>query len=155
MVISFKKEEDIAEIWKQLVYFPKQVNYPCLDLTVDKIYSLQSQGALDFGGSEYQHADREVIPPEIENDPKYGWWTLDKGEYIVEYNEILMNKEYFAIVFPHKRLQMTGCYHSPFIVNPATSEDHKSLSSLLIVSSESVRIKENARISTALTYRVK
>jgi hypothetical protein len=137
-----------------LVYFPKQTNVIGLDLTVKKIYSLQSQGALDFGGSEFLQANKTLIDPKIENDPKYGWWTLNKAEYIVEFNEILIHKEYFAIVFPHDRLQMTGCYHSPFIVNPATSEEHIPLSTLLIVFSEGVRIKENARISTALTYRI-
>lgn len=119
-----------------------------------KIYSFESRGTLDFGGSEFLPADRDLIEPIIENDPKYGWWILDKGEYIVEYNEILSNSNYFAIVFPHERLQMTGCYHSPFLANPQNSDNRISLKSLLSVSTDGVRIKENARISTALTYRI-
>lgn len=151
MIISFEKEEDIEEIWKNLVYFPKQVNNGCIDLTIKKIYAFKSQGSLDFGDSEYLQVDRINIEPTKEDDPKYGWWTLNKGTYIIEYNEYLSNEECIAIVFPHERLQMTGCYHAPFIVNPPEGEKNHSLSCLLIVSTQNVRIKENARISTALT----
>lgn len=151
LIISFEKEEDIEEIWKNLVYFPKQVNNACIDLTIKKIYAIKSQGSLDFGGSEYLQVDRINIKPMKEDDPKYGWWILDKGTYIIEYNEHLSNDECIAIVFPHDRLQMTGCYHAPFIVNPPEGEKNRPLSCLLIVSTQNVRIKENARISTALT----
>lgn len=154
MVISFKKEEEAKEIWNNFVYFPKQTNVISLDLTVKKIYSIESQGALDFGGSEYIPAKKTLIEPTIDEDPKYGWWSLEKGDYLIEYNEILSNADYFAIVFPHERLQMTGCHHSPFLVNPTNSDNISPLKSLLIVSTNSVRIKENARISTALTYRI-
>jgi len=152
LIISFEKEEDIEEIWKNLVYFPKQVNNACIDLTIKKIYAIKSQGSLDFGGSEYLQVDRIPIKPKLEDDPKYGWWILDKGTYIIEYNEYLSNDKSIAIVFPHKRLQMAGCYHAPFVVYPNKEEKNHSLSCLLIVSTQNVRIKENARISTALTF---
>ena len=151
LIISFEKEENIEEIWKKLIYFPKQVNNGCIDLTIKKIYAFKSQGSLDFGGSEYLQVDRINIKPMKEDDPKYGWWILDKGTYIIEYNEYLSKDGCLAIVFPHNRLQLTGCYHAPFIVNPAKGETTEPLSCLLIVSAKSVRIKENARISTALT----
>ncbi len=136
------------------MYFPKQSNIVSLDLTVKKIYFLDSEGALDFGGSEYKPSEKTLIDPTIESDPKYGWWILNKGEYRIEYNEFLSNTNFFAIVFPHERLQMTGCDHSPFIVNPTNSDNGVLLKSLLRVSTNGVRIKENARISTALTYRI-
>ncbi|MHA1966961.1 MAG: hypothetical protein ACW964_04080 [Candidatus Hodarchaeales archaeon] len=154
MVISFKKEEEANEIWKNFVYFPKQTNIISVDLTVKNIYSLDSQGALDFGGSEYTPAEKNLIEPTIDDDPKYGWWGLEKGEYLIEYNEILSNTDYFAIVFPHERLLVTGCYHSPFLVNFPNSDNKNVLKSVLMVSTNGVRIKENARISTALTYRI-
>ncbi|MFX0086217.1 MAG: hypothetical protein ACFFAU_11095 [Candidatus Hodarchaeota archaeon] len=152
MIISFEKEEDIAEIWKRLIYFPKQVNKSIIDLTLNKIFLIGSQGALDFGGSEYKQSDLVLLQPTIENDPKYGWWTLKRGEYIIEFNEILMNESCIAFVFPHKRLQMTGCYHPTFIVNPIKLEGSYALRSLLIVSTNVVRLKENARISSAITF---
>ncbi len=152
MIVSFEKEEDIAEIWNHIIYFPKQANKSSIDLTISKVFSIKSQGALDFGGSEYKQSDLVLIKPTIENDPKYGWWTLKRGEYIVEYNEILVNENCIAIVFPHKRLQMTGCSHPPFVVNPIKLENSNPLSSLLIVSNNGVRLKENARISSAITF---
>ena len=113
------------------------------------------QGQLDFGGSEYIPAKKTLIEPTIDDDSKYGWWSLEKGDYLIEYNEILSNTNYFAIVFPHERLQMTGCYHSPFLVNSTNSDNDIPLKSMLRVSTNGVRIKENARISTALTYRIR
>ncbi len=154
LIISFEKEEDIEEIWKNLVYFPKQVNNACIDLTIKNIYSFKSKSSLDFGGSEYLQVDRISIKPKLEDDPKYGWWILDKGEYIIEYNEYLSNDKCIALVFPHKRLQMAGCYHAPFVVKPIKEEKNDSLSCLLIVSTQNVRIKEDARISTALTISI-
>jgi deoxycytidine triphosphate deaminase len=152
MLISFEKEEEIIEMWKGLVFFPKQANKSSIDLTINKIFSVESQGVLDFGGSEYRQSEKVLIQPVIADDPNYGWWTLERGEYIIEYNEILMNENCVAIVFPHQRLQETGCYHSPFVVNPTKSEDIQSLSSLLVVSTNGIRIKENARVSSAVTF---
>lgn len=154
LILSFEKEEDIKEIWQNLVYFPKQMNNAHLDLTIKKVYSFNSNGSLDFGGSEYHEVDRISIEPKLEDDPKYGWWTLDKGEYFIEYNEYFSNNECIAMVFPHERLQKTGCYHAPFIVNSNEGKINGPLSCLLIVSARNVRIKENARISTALTISI-
>ena len=146
--------EEIEQIWQNLVYPPKQVKINSLELTLKTIHTFESRGQIDFGGGEYEESKQQKIVPELEDDPKYGWWILDKGEYLIEYNEILSNSNYFAIVFPHERLQMTGCYHSPFLANPQNSDNRISLKSLLSVSTDGVRIKENARISTALTYRI-
>jgi hypothetical protein len=125
-----------------------------LDLTIKKIYSLDTQGALDFGGSEFLPSEMTLIEPKMESDPKYGWWTLNKGDYLVEYNETISNADHFAIVVPHERLLMTGCDHSPFLVKHTNFDSPNPLKSLLRVSTKGVRIKENARISTALTFRI-
>ena len=149
--MQFLKTKELEESWKNLIYPPKQLQEISLDLTVKKIYSLKKQGTLDFGGSEYHPADLELLSPKIEDDPKYGFWTLSTGSYIVEYNEILFGNEYLAIVFPHQRLLHTGCFHPSFIIDP--SRNSQSIRGLLSVNGQSVRIKENARISTAVTFR--
>lgn len=149
MIVRFLKIKELEEIWKNFIYPPKQLEGVSLDLTVKTIYTFEKQGALDFGGSEYQPADLEPLQPKIEDDPKYGWWTLSTGMYIVEYNENFSENECLAIVYPHKRLLSTGCFHPSFIVDP--SKNSQSIQGLLSVNSQGVRIKENARISTALT----
>ncbi|MFX0211831.1 MAG: dCTP deaminase [Candidatus Hodarchaeota archaeon] len=145
------KSVELEESWKNLIYPPKQLGELTLDLTVKKIFTFKNQGALDFGGSEYQPAELESLLPKSEDDPKYGWWTLSTGMYVVEYNENLARNECLAIIHPHKRLLGTGCFHPSFIVDP--SKNSQSIQGLLSVNSQSVRIKENARISTALTFK--
>ncbi|UCE14658.1 MAG: hypothetical protein JSV04_05610, partial [Candidatus Heimdallarchaeota archaeon] len=104
------KSSELESYWTNLVYPPKQITDYLLDLTIKKISSLDTQGALDFGGSEYQPSETQPVKPKIEEDPKYGWWSLSKGCYKVEYNEMLQ-KMCQAIVYPHQRLLMTGCFH--------------------------------------------
>jgi deoxycytidine triphosphate deaminase len=149
--MRFLKNKDLEESWKNLIYPPKQLVGMTLDLTVKRIYSFKKQGTLDFGGSEYQSADLKPLSPKIEDDPKYGFWTLSAGSYIVEYNENLFDNTYLAIVYPHKRLLHTGCFHPSFVVDP--SNNSQSIQGFLIVNGQGVRIKENARISTVITFR--
>ncbi|MFX0182597.1 MAG: hypothetical protein ACFE95_05890 [Candidatus Hodarchaeota archaeon] len=147
------KSHELEDSWGSLIYAPKQLGTASLDLTVKKIFRIDSPGTLDFGGSEYQPSGSQLIPPRIEDDPKYGWWTLTEGYYKIEYNEILSHEACLAIVFPHQRLQMTGCFHSSFIVQ--SSAESNPIQGSLIVETDGVRIKENARISTAITFLVK
>ncbi|MFX1505139.1 MAG: dCTP deaminase [Promethearchaeota archaeon] len=149
--MRFLKNKNLEESWENLVYPPKQLVGITLDLTVKRIYSLKKQGTLDFGGSEYQPADLEPLSPKLEDDPKYGFWTLSAGSYIVEYNENLPENENLAFVYPHQRLLHTGCFHASFIIDP--SRNSQSIQGLLSVNAQGVRIKENARISTAVTLR--
>lgn len=145
------KSSELESYWKNLVYIPKQIRDYFLDLTVKKIFSLKTQGSLDFGGSEYQPSEIQSIKSMIEDDPQYGWWSLLKGCYMVEYNEMLQKKGQ-AIVYPHHRLLMTGCFHSPFIVK--SSKEPSPINGMLIVGDNGIRVKENARISTALTFLI-
>ncbi|MFX0014772.1 MAG: dCTP deaminase [Promethearchaeota archaeon] len=150
--MRFLKTNELEESWKNLIYPPRQLGDSCLDLTVKRIFIFKNQGVLDFGGSEYHPIELQPLSPIIEDDPKYGWFTLSTGMYIVEYNENLSRIECLAIVYPHQRLLNTGCFHPSFIVNPSKSS--QSIQSLLSVNYKGVRIKENARISKALTFRL-
>ncbi|MFX0205934.1 MAG: dCTP deaminase [Candidatus Hodarchaeota archaeon] len=148
--MRFLKSDEIEELWDNLIYSPKQLGFASLDLTVKKIYKISSMGVLDFGGSEYQRSDVQLVNPELEDDPKFGWWSLAKGYYLIEYNEQLRSENCFAIIFPHQRLLIAGCFHSPFIIQPSVDSD--SIQGLLIVGPDGIRIKENARISSAITF---
>lgn len=150
--MRFLESNELEENWENLIYPPKQLGKFTLDLTVKKIFSIKNQGALDFGGSEYQSVELEPIKPKIEDDPKYGWWNLSRGRYIVEYNETLGRDNSLALVYPHQRLLLTGCYHIPFISE--LSRDSNTIQGLLVVYDGGVRIKENARISSALTLKI-
>lgn len=116
-----------------------------LDLTVDRIYRTTGHGQLDFGGSEFDAAPREVLNPVLD-DPEddYAWWTLDEGAYIVEYNESLSLEEgQQARVWPLERTLHAGAHHGTFVLD----EGRTPLKTLLVVTRMGCRLKENCRLS--------
>ncbi|MHA1214186.1 MAG: hypothetical protein ACTSR2_08240 [Candidatus Hodarchaeales archaeon] len=143
-------KELLIKFWQNIIYEPKQLRDNILDLTVKSIYNITTQGSIDFGGSEYVPSRLDKIPPKKESDPKYSWWTLSKGSYIIEFNEIPKATDILVIIFPHQRLLALGCYHPSFIAEPM---NNGKLQTILLVSHNGVRIKENARISSAITLK--
>ncbi|MHA1940286.1 MAG: hypothetical protein ACW97P_01015 [Candidatus Hodarchaeales archaeon] len=144
------KKQNLEKIWIGLVYAGKQIENNFLDLTVNSVSSIKGVSALDFGGSEHRLTETGVITPVKENDPKYGWWNLQKGVYSVVYNELLSNTSYYAIVSPHERLLQSGGFHPTFI-HIDKEKPHKIVT-ILSVCTDKMRIKENARISRALSF---
>lgn len=146
------QEDVILSIWDNLIFPAKQLKKNTLELTIKSIDSFYSQGHLDFGGSEFRTAIYERVTPIIEDDPKYAWWSLSPGQYLVTYNEILNDTNYYTLIYPHTRLIQTGSSHPAIYWSP-TSKNQKIVS-ILQVGEKGVRLKENSRISVALTYRI-
>ena len=145
-------KKEIEEAWRNIVYAPKQVDDNCLNLTLKSIHAFVDRGQIDFGGGEYLEAKHQQIEPELENDPKYGWWNLEKGNYLAQYNEILDKPIYFALISPHKRLLRTGTFHPTFMLLP--TEMGKPVITTIQVGEFGIHVKENARISTAITFKL-
>lgn len=134
-----------AERIDRLVHLDTQQADGGLDLTVDAVHRLAGPGALDFGGSEFEAAAREVIEPQLADpDDDYGWWELAAGSYLVRYNEALaLEEDETALVLPLDRLQQAGASHPTF-----AARGHKDpLVTLLRVGGAGCRLKENCRIS--------
>lgn len=148
--MNIDKKQKLENIWTGLIYPPKQIENNVLNLTINTVYSISGTSALDFGGSEYNQASTESIIPKKENDPKYGWWILQKGEYLVAFNESLDNNSYFALISPHERLLQSGGYHPTFIY--LNKKKQSKVTTILTVCLSKMKIKENARISNALTF---
>ena len=148
--MNIEKKQKIEDIWTGLVYAPKQIEKNVLDLTINSIYSIKGIGALDFGGSEHIQATIEPIIPVKEYDPKYGWWNLQKGNFFVTYNESLKNNTHYALISPHARLLQSGGYHPTFI--HMNRGKPSTVSTILTICLPELKIKENARISNALTF---
>ncbi len=145
-------KKEIEKAWRNIVYAPKQVDDNCLNLTLKSIHAFVDRGQIDFGGGEYLEAKHQKIEPELENDPKYGWWNLEKGNYLAQYNEILDKPMYLALVSPHERLLRTGTFHPTFMLLP--TEKGKPVITTIQVGEFGIRVKENARISTAITFKL-
>ncbi len=145
-------KEELLQIWHNLIYAPKQLSNFILDLTINSIRTFVGQGQLDFGGSEYQSAALKIIDPKLEDDPKYGFWTLKQGDYLVSYNEIIINSDYTVLVFPHPRLLNAGTTHPSFLWQP--TEEENKITTILQVGNMGIKLKENARISRAITQKL-
>jgi len=134
-----------------LVHFDTQKAPDGVDLTVDAVFETTGPGQLDFGGSEYEAAPREPLTPEFDApDDEYAWWTLEEGGYIVRYNESLALEDgQQAVVFPLERTLLAGAHHGTIVL----TDDRDPLETLLVVSKNGCRLKENCRLSRLVSFR--
>ncbi|MEF8848887.1 MAG: dCTP deaminase [Candidatus Thermoplasmatota archaeon] len=135
------KSKDFVKNIENLIYEKKQVYDKKVDITVKKIKKIKDRGKLDFGGSEYKKAAIEEIKTEKKKpDDEYGWWVLDEGVHLVEFNEEIDEE---VIIQSNLRLQTTGSF-----IPAQIKQKDEDLENLLIVSKNGLDIKENARIAS-------
>ena len=135
------------------ILHPKyQVHGYSVHLTARKIFSIESNGQIDFGGSEYIAAGRIEIPSQrLRREDKYQWWELGRGSYFVECNEALdLAENEIALIEPDDRLLRTGAWHVPFYLRGRV----ESVQLLLEVGATRLRVKENARLSLFRLFRI-
>lgn len=143
----------LAQQLDGLVHLDTQRASNGLDLTVDTVFRTTGHGQLDFGGGEFQAAPRERLDP-VRDDPDsgqddYGWWTLEKGAYVLQYNESLtLAQEQQAIVTPLERTLHAGAHHGTVVLD----EGRDSIELLLVVSRMGCRLKENCRVSRLMVF---
>lgn len=135
----------LAEQLDGLIHYDTQHAPDGIDLTIDTISRTTGHGQLDFGGSEFERASQKPITPILDDpDDEYAWWTLEKGAYIVQYNESLTLLEgQRAQISPLERTLLAGAHHSTFFLH----EGRDPLEILLVVSRLGCRLKENCRLS--------
>ncbi len=144
--MEYRKGNDIVDYLENIIYKDTQIQEDGIHLTVYKIFQLTGRGELDFGGSEYKECKPREIPPEKRSpDDKYGWWSLNKGEYLLEFNEKVVEsllEENILVLQPAEMLTKNGSYHPTFIINKPGR-----ITTTLFVGEAGLNIKENARIS--------
>jgi len=142
------KGEEIVSSAEGLISAKKQQGEFSLDLTVNTISRINTGGALDFGGSEYQEASFSPLEPEKKTpDEPYGWWNLDTGDYLIRFNErIKIPTNSLLMILPHERLLAAGSSHAPLAVE---NLDQK-ISVPIHVGLAGLKIKQNARVSKAV-----
>ncbi len=61
-----------------------------VDLTAAEIYEAEEPGRVDFGGGELEPAELDALDTvKRDSGDDYGWWNLEGGSYLLEYNESL------------------------------------------------------------------
>lgn len=137
--------DETSKFLEDLVYLKTQSEDRGLDLTVKKIYNVENRGELDFGGSERKDCEIEEIEPELRNpDDDYGWWNLEPGSYLMEYNENLKD-ERWGLLQPLNRLTRNSAFHPTKFISEIKSMP-------LLVSGNGISIKENSRVSKILIF---
>jgi len=123
-----------------LLHEETQVHEDGVDLTAGAVYVVDDAGRIDFGGGELEPA--RTHPHETRTrrpDDDYGWWHLDGGQYLIEYNESLTDGP--ALLQTREAVLERGASHPTRVV---TSLPRMPLS----VSDGGLYLKENARVST-------
>lgn len=139
----FRFSKEIERYVDGIIHEETQMSDTGIDLTVDRIAKPTSPTELDFGGSEEKSGDLEVIEPEKRSpEDDYGWWNLEAGIYIIEFNEDLNVSEGLGFVVPLGRMTSGGSFHPPIIFQGRMDKNPA-----LHVSSSGLNLKENARIS--------
>lgn len=142
--------EGVAAAVDGLLHTDTQVHDDGVDLTARQVYVVDDPGRVDFGGSELApatttpHGTRRRNPGD-----DHGWWHLDAGQYLIEYNESLSGDEE-VLLQARRAVLERGASHPTRVV---ASLPRMPLS----VGGDGVRLKENARVSTlrADTTRLK
>lgn len=117
-------------------------------LTVGRIGTLVGRGSLDFGGSEFAPSPTAWLEPvKKSGDEKYGWWHLEPGSYLLEFNEsILLEAGEKAVLQIWEEAARGGVAHPTELI--LTSRE--PLATVMTVPAPGIEIKENARISRVL-----
>jgi hypothetical protein len=133
---------DLVDAVTGIVHEPTQARDDGgVDLTVTAVHEVDRPGRVDFGGGELAPAGLEPHPRVRRNeDDDYGWWHLDAGTYLVEYNESLAGE---ALLQPRTEVVERGAGHPTLRVTDLPTVP-------LTVGGAGLRLKENARVSTLL-----
>ena len=134
--------ENIADAVTELVHEETQVRDDGgVDLTVAEVYEVETPGRVDFGGGELEAASLVPVETERRNpDDDYGWWNLEGGQYLVEYNERLTGGRRVEVQ-TRDELLARGASHPTLRVETLDRMP-------LAVPRGGLRLKENARVST-------
>ncbi len=135
---------DPADFVDGLVHEPTQTEGPGLDLTLSGVSVVHEPGAVDFGGGELADAGTTAVEPERRDpDDDYGWWELDAGTYLLEYNETLDAAAVEFTLQPRLAVVERGASHPTLRVSSLPPV-------ALTVGGAGISLKENARVSTLL-----
>lgn len=139
---------DLTAFVDGLVHEPTQTAGRGIDLTVDAVHAVTEPGSVDFGGGELEAAGTEPIRPERRDpDDDYGWWDLEAGTYLIEFNESISAPDDVDLVLqPRDEVRARGATHPT--LHLAGDEPLDAVP--IAVPDGGIEIKENARVSTLL-----
>lgn len=135
---------DLAAYVDGLVHEPTQVHDGVVDLTVTDVHRITRPGRVDFGGGELAAAETESLEPRQRNpQDEYGWWELDHGTVLLEYNETIDPPAGERLVLQTRDAVLArGAYHPTLSL--------RTLTRVPVTVGDGIRLKENARVTTVV-----
>lgn len=154
--MAFLKEDRFAKHIHSLIHQDTQQQEYNIDLTAGEIHAFAGPGSLDFGGSEFQPAKRQLITPQKKvEDDDYGWWNLPGGSYQVTMNE-KMNADntdnILGILVPHEHARQAGIISDNLLL--AVEKEPQTITLNIQVPKAGCNIKENARIAALYLFEL-
>jgi hypothetical protein len=135
--------ETLTKYVEGIIHEGTQVGEQGLDLTVGEIHDIAEPGRVDFGGDELDAATTTPRATEKRNaEDDYGWWRLEEGQYLAEFNEQVSANEVLCIQ-TREEVRNRGAFHPTLFVREIERVP-------LSVPTGGIRLKENARVSTLL-----
>ncbi len=138
-MIMFLSGDKIIEFISDYIDKSKQVQPNGVDLTVQKIFTFNTYGLIDFDNSERKLPDYSEVPLDGE------WYILKQGAYLVRYNEIVeVPHGHVGILLPRSTLMRSGA----IIFSALWDAGYKGRGTgmLVVHNPFGIRIKQNARI---------
>jgi dUTP pyrophosphatase len=117
-----------------------QLQPASFDLTLDEIFLLKSSASIDFSNKERE------IPKYEKIEFKDEWILLNKGIYLISFNEIVnIPKDLIAFVRPRSSLVRSGATIFSSLWDPGYSGKSNCL--LVVLNENGIKIKKNARVA--------
>lgn len=141
------KSNELINHLESIIHQETQQHKNHFDLTVSSVHQFTEAGSLDFGGSEFQAAEKRLINPQKKNEgDDYGWWHLSKGTYQATMNETIEEfEDTIALVAPHQHTQKAGIISNFHILS--SNEEGQAVTINFSVPETGCNIKENARFA--------
>ncbi|MEI8349413.1 MAG: deoxyuridine 5'-triphosphate nucleotidohydrolase [Candidatus Omnitrophota bacterium] len=117
------------------------------DVTVEKVFSFISSGALDFSNKERILPEtKEVIAKKRKTTDKFGWWILKKGVYKVRTNETVnLPNTVVAFAFSRTSVLRMGAFTQHGVWDAGFRGKGEFV--LTVENPKGIAIKQNARIA--------
>ena len=125
-----------------------QVQMCGVDLTLRKVERLVSMGVVDYDNTGRRVSDTKEIPFDGS-----GWAVLEKGAYLVTFNEVVsIPRNLAATASPRSSLLRCGASIETAVWDPGYKGRSQSL--LVIYNPSGLRLKKNARLMQLVFQRL-
>jgi len=151
---QIKKLIEDKDLIKGHINLEKQLASNGFDLTAGEIFSFTQIGRIDFSNKERVIPKGEAIAV-VKDKPqdKFGWWNLERGAYKVRTNEeVNLPNDLTALAFSRTSLLRAGAFTHHGVWDAGFCGKGEFI--LTVENPRGIKIKENARISQIVFFKI-